>query len=46
MKILVAYENEEFKATIPFAKIIELFELTDEQIQSVKQLVLETIRTT
>jgi hypothetical protein len=46
MKIYISYENDDFKATIPFQKIIDLFELTDDQIEAVKRLVLETARTT
>jgi hypothetical protein len=46
MRIVILYENEDYKATIPFQTLVDLFELTDEQINSVKQLVQETIRTT
>ena len=45
MKIYISYENDDFKATIPFQKIIDLFELTDGQIEAVKQMALEAART-
>ena len=45
MKIVITYENNDFKATIPFQKLVELFELTDDQIESVKQMALEAVRT-
>lgn len=46
MRIYIQYENDDFKATIPFQRIIDLFELTEGQIEAVKQLALEALRTT
>jgi len=46
MKIFITYENEDYKASIPFKEIIDLFELTDDQINAVKSLVLQALRTT
>ena len=45
MKIYIQYEDNDMKAIIPFQNIIDLFELTDGQIETVKRLVLETART-
>jgi len=45
MKIFIVYDTDDYKATIDFRELVELFELTDEQINSVRQIVKQKIRT-